>query len=86
MEITTDLQTAGYIIIVNTCAFIGDAKEEVQSQPFLMLYSTRMTEIPECLIVTGCLTERYKEEIIKEIPRGRYCNWNRKYRENWPKY
>jgi len=65
-EITTDLQTA-HIIIVNTCAFIGDAKEEAVTT-ILDAAQYKNDGNLECLIVTGCLAERYKEEIIKEIP------------------
>lgn len=65
-EFTDDEQDAD-IIVVNTCCFINDAKEESINT---------ICEMAECkkhynckvLIVTGCLAQRYKEEIIKEIP------------------
>ena len=54
-------------IIVNTCAFIGDAKEEAI---VTILDAARHKEEGRCkaMVVTGCLAERYREEIIKEIP------------------
>ena len=55
-EITTDLQTA-HIIIVNTCAFIGDAKEEAVTT-ILDAAQYKNDGNLECLIVTGCLAER----------------------------
>lgn len=54
-------------IIVNTCAFVGDAKEEAVVS---ILDAARQKEEGrlKALVVTGCLAERYREEIIKEIP------------------
>ena len=55
------------IIIINTCCFIHDAKEEsIQN----ILEMAQMKEEGQCkaLIVTGCLAQRYKEEILQEIP------------------
>ncbi len=55
------------VIIVNTCCFIGDAKQESIDT---ILDVARWKEEGSCkrLIVTGCMAERYKEEIIKELP------------------
>lgn len=55
------------IIIINTCSFIHDAKEESIET---ILEMAEYKEIGKCkgLIVVGCLTERYKEELIKEMP------------------
>ncbi|NMA66531.1 MAG: 30S ribosomal protein S12 methylthiotransferase RimO [Clostridiaceae bacterium] len=65
-ELTTKLEMTD-IIIVNTCAFIGDAKEEAIMSIFeASMYKTHGNL--KTLIVTGCLAERYKDEIIKEIP------------------
>ena len=50
-------------IIVNTCGFIGDAKEE-SINTILQVAETK----PHKLIACGCLVERYKEELQKEIP------------------
>lgn len=65
-ELTTEHRLADAIII-NTCAFIGDAKEEAVIS---ILEAARYKEEGNLkyLIVTGCLAERYKEDIFKEIP------------------
>lgn len=55
------------IIVVNTCCFIDSAKEESIEN---ILEMARMKTEGRCkrLIVTGCLAERYKEEVLEEIP------------------
>ena len=54
------------IIIINTCGFIESAKEEAINTIFEMAeYKKKKCKY---LIVTGCLVERYKEELLKEIP------------------
>lgn len=65
-EITNNEYDAD-IIIVNTCAFINDAKEESIEE---ILNSAERKKDSKCkkLIVCGCLSERYREEIFKEIP------------------
>ena len=62
-----DDETVADVIVVNTCCFIGDAKEESINT---ILEMARMKEEGQCkaLIVTGCLAQRYKEEITTEIP------------------
>lgn len=63
----TDDETEADVIIINTCCFIDSAKEEsIQT----ILDMARMKEEGACraLIVTGCMAERYKEEVLKEIP------------------
>lgn len=62
-----DDETEADVIVVNTCCFIGDAKEESINT---ILEMARMKEEGRCkaLIVTGCLAQRYKEEITTEIP------------------
>lgn len=55
------------IIVVNTCCFIGDAKEE-SINTILEMADYKNEGHLKALIVTGCLAERYKDEIIKEIP------------------
>ena len=55
------------IIIVNTCCFIHDAKEE-SITTILEMAEYKKTGQLKALIVTGCLAERYKEEILNEIP------------------
>ena len=53
------------IIIVNTCGFINSAKEE-SIETILELANEKKENA--ILVVTGCLSERYKDELIKEIP------------------
>lgn len=65
-EITDD-ETEADIIVVNTCCFIHDAKEE-SIQNILQMAEYRTAGKCKCLLVTGCLAQRYKEEIITEIP------------------
>ena len=55
------------VIVVNTCCFIHDAKEE-SIQNILEMAELKKTGRLKALIVTGCLAQRYKEEIIQEIP------------------
>ncbi len=65
-EITNDENEAD-IIVVNTCCFINDAKEE-SVNTILEMAEFKKTGILKALIVTGCLAQRYKEEIKEEIP------------------
>ena len=65
-EFTED-ETEAEIIIVNTCCFIGDTKEE-SINTILEMAEYKKTAVCKALIVTGCLAERYKEEVQKEIP------------------
>lgn len=55
------------IVIVNTCGFIGDAKEESVNTILEFCGAKKRGEIQE-LYVMGCLSERYREELTKEIP------------------
>ena len=55
------------VIVINTCCFIGDAKEE-SVNTILEMARLKETGRLKALIVTGCLAQRYQEEIIKEIP------------------
>ena len=55
------------IIVVNTCCFIHDAKEE-SIQPILEMAEYKKEGKLKALIVTGCLAQRYQQEIIDEIP------------------
>ena len=63
----TDDETAADVIIINTCCFINDAKEE-SIQTILEMAPLRTEGSCRALIVTGCLAQRYKEEILTEIP------------------
>lgn len=63
----TDDETEADIIIVNSCCFIGDAKEE-SINTILEMAEQKKTGVCKSLIVTGCLTQRYQDEVKKEIP------------------
>ena len=63
----TDDETEADVIVVNTCCFIGDAKEE-SVNTILEMAEYRKAGKCKALIVTGCLAQRYKQEIIDEIP------------------
>ncbi len=63
-EITDDVPEAD-VIIVNTCGFIDAAKEE-SINTILNIHEERKEE--SLLVVSGCLTERYQEELQKELP------------------
>lgn len=66
IEITDEPEEAE-IIIVNTCAFIRDAKEE-SIEVILEMAGLKKNGACQVLIVSGCLAQRYAEEIQKEIP------------------
>ena len=55
------------VVVVNTCCFIGDAKEE-SIHNILEMAELRKAGDIKALIVTGCLAQRYKEEVQTEIP------------------
>lgn len=63
----TDKEEMADIIVVNTCCFIHDAKEE-SIQAILEMARYKTIGRLKALIVTGCLAERYKDEILEEIP------------------
>ncbi len=63
----TDDETCADVIIINTCCFIGDAKEE-SIQTILEMAVYRKEGPCKVLAVTGCLAQRYQEEIAREIP------------------
>ena len=63
----TDIDEEADVMIINTCGFIQSAKEESINA---ILEESKLKEVGnlKALIVTGCLAQRYKDEIIKEIP------------------
>lgn len=63
----TDDESAADIIIVNTCCFINDAKEE-SVNTILEMAEYKKTGLCRALLVTGCLAQRYQKEIREEIP------------------
>jgi ribosomal protein S12 methylthiotransferase len=65
-EITADARDAD-VIVVNTCAFIDNAKQESIDAILEMAQHKRDGKASR-LVVTGCLAERYRDELRKEIP------------------
>ena len=65
-EMTNEEQEAD-IIVINTCCFIHDAKEE-SIQNILEMAEYKKNGSAKALIVTGCMAERYRQEILDEIP------------------
>lgn len=65
--VMTDDEYEADIIIINTCCFINDAKEE-SINTILEMAEHKKDAALKALIVTGCLAQRYQDEIRKEIP------------------
>src|SRR5262245_16273721 len=65
-EITADARDAE-VIVVNTCAFIDTAKEESVNASLEMAQLKRDGKCKR-LVVTGCLAERYRDQLKAEIP------------------
>lgn len=63
----TNDESEADVIVVNSCCFINDAKEE-SINTILEMAEYKNSGSLKALVVTGCLAERYKDEIIKEIP------------------
>ena len=63
----TDDEDEAEAVIVNTCCFIGDAKEE-SINTLLEFAERRKNGAVKALIACGCLAQRYRDEIQKEIP------------------
>ena len=63
----TDSEEDAEVIVINTCCFIHDAKEE-SIQNILEMAKYRTAGSCKVLLVTGCMAERYRDEIIEEIP------------------
>ena len=62
-----DTEEEADVIVVNTCCFIHDAKEE-SINTILQMAEYKKTGRLKALIVTGCLAQRYQKEILDEIP------------------
>lgn len=62
----TDDETEADVIIINTCCFINDAKEE-SVQTILEMAEYKKSGSCKALIVTGCMAQRYKQEILDEV-------------------
>lgn len=61
-----DSEELADVIVINTCCFINDAKEE-SIQTILEMAEYKKTGAIKALIVTGCLAQRYRQEILDEI-------------------
>jgi len=66
-EVMHDSDDASDIVIINTCGFIHDAKQE-SVDTILAAIHDKQEGLIEKVFVTGCLSERYKEELPSEIP------------------
>lgn len=65
-QLTND-ETEADVVVVNTCSFISDAKEE-SINTIIEMGELKKTGKLKKLIVAGCLSQRYKDEIMKELP------------------
>lgn len=65
-EIVDD-ETQADAIVINTCCFIKDAKEE-SVETILEMAEYKKTGSCHALVVTGCMAQRYQKEIIQEVP------------------
>lgn len=63
----TDAEEEADVILINTCCFIGDAKEESVNTILEMARYKEEGKL-KALLVAGCLAQRYKQEILDEIP------------------
>ncbi len=63
----TDDETEADVILVNTCCFINDAKEE-SVNTILEMADYKKNGNCKALLVSGCMAQRYKEEILEEVP------------------
>ncbi len=66
-KVVHDSNERSEIVVVNTCGFINDAKQE-SIETILQFEDLRSNKKIEKLIVFGCLSERYQKELEKEIP------------------
>lgn len=66
-HVITDDEKEAEVVVVNTCCFILDAKQE-SIETILQMAELKKNGKMKVLIVTGCLGERYREEIQTEIP------------------
>lgn len=62
-----DEESEADVIVINTCCFINDAKEE-SVQTILEMAEYKKEGSLKALVVTGCLAQRYQQEILDEIP------------------
>lgn len=65
-EITPD-ETEADVVVVNTCGFIGDAKQESIDNILDIAWLKKNKKL-RAIIATGCMVERYREEVMREMP------------------
>jgi ribosomal protein S12 methylthiotransferase len=65
-ELTAE-ETEADVVIVNTCAFIESAKRESIDNILDIAWLKKHRSL-KAIVVTGCLAERYRDEIFKELP------------------
>ena len=65
----TDDEAEADVIVINTCCFINDAKEE-SVNTILEMAKLKESGRVRALIVSGCMAQRYQEEILSEVPEG----------------
>lgn len=63
----TNVESEADVCVINTCCFIGDAKEE-SIENIIEIGKLKKTGRLKAIIVTGCLAQRYKEEVFDELP------------------
>lgn len=63
----TDDENEADVIVVNSCCFIGDAKEE-SIDTILSMAKLKETGRLKALVVAGCLAQRYQDEVLRELP------------------
>jgi ribosomal protein S12 methylthiotransferase len=66
-ELMHDADQPADVVIVNTCGFIRDAKQESIDTILAFVEARKRGEVQE-LLITGCLSQRYREELKKEVP------------------
>ncbi len=65
--VTHDLMAPADVVVINTCGFIQDAKEESINTILTLVDAVKSGHIGQ-VVVTGCLSQRYRDELSKEIP------------------
>lgn len=65
-EITPD-ETEADVVVINTCAFIESAKKEAIDNILDIAWLKKHKQL-KAMVVTGCLAERYREEVLTELP------------------
>ncbi len=63
----TNVESEADVCVINTCCFIGDAKEE-SIENIIELGKLKETGKLKGIVVTGCLSQRYQQEIFEELP------------------